>query len=72
MKIIKKTDEPCLFYFRFDEGIFYSFLEEVCERRAKEGKTAKKNCFESYHCWAVALMVYFYYYNFLFTVFIIR
>ena len=38
--------------------MFCTSLEEVSERRAKLGKKEKRNRYESYRSWAVALMVW--------------
>ena len=43
---------------KFDGEIFCTLLEEVSEGRAKRGKKERRNRYESYHSWPVALMVW--------------
>ena len=47
-----------MFYLRFDVEIFCTSLEEVSERRAKQGKKEIRNRYESYRSCSVALMVW--------------
>ena len=47
-----------MFYLKFDGEIFCTLLEEVSEGRAKRGKKERRNRYESYHAWAVALMMW--------------
>ena len=48
--IVQKNDS-------FYGELFCTSLEEVSERRAKLGKKERRNQYESYRSWAVALMV---------------
>ena len=43
---------------KFDGEIFCTLLEEVSEGRAKRGKKERRNRYESYYAWAVALMMW--------------
>ena len=59
MNILKFMVEKMIasiFYLRFGGEIFCTSLEEVSERRAKGGKKERRNRYESYRPWAVALM----------------
>ena len=53
-----KNDSFSTFYLRFDGEMFCISLEEVGERKTKHEKKERRKLFDSYCCWAVALMVW--------------
>ena len=55
--LLGKNDSFSTFYLRFDREMFCISLEEVGGGKTKHGKKERRKRFDSYCCWAVALMV---------------